>query len=68
MHFPHIAKRGVWSFASRNLFTAKQLKTHSDEPLPLNGYDANLDRQDGLKEVPLHDAVSIDVAIEYLGG
>ena len=50
------------------LFTAKQLKTQRDEPLPLNGHDTNLDRQDGLEEAPLHDAVSVGVAIEYLEG
>ena len=50
------------------LFTAtgKQFKTKRDDTIPLNGYDANLDRQDGLEEAPLHDAVYIGVAIEYL--
>ena len=36
--------------------------------VPLNGRDANLDRQDGLEEVPLLDAVFVDIAIEYLEG
>ena len=54
------------SFTSRKLLTAKQLKTQRDKSAPLDGHDANLDRQDGLKEAPLHYAVSIGVAIEYL--
>ena len=54
-------------FTSRNLFTAnKQLKTQAVENVPLNGRDANLDRQDGLEEAPLHNAVLIGVAVEYL--
>ena len=55
-----------FSFPKRNLFTAKQLKTQADGNVPLNGHDAHLDRQDGLEEAPLHDAVFICVAIEYL--
>ena len=51
-----------------NLITANQLKTQSDGIIPCNGHDANLDRQDGLEEAPLHDAVLIGVAIEYLYG
>ena len=45
-----------------------QLKTQRDGNIPLNGHDANLDRQDGLEEVPLHYAVSVGVATEYLEG
>ena len=55
-----------FSFSKRNLFTATQLKTQADENIPLNGHDANLDRQDGLEEAPLHDAVLVGVAIEHL--
>ena len=64
--FLQIFKSDDISFTACNLFTAKQLKTQTVEVIPLNGHDANLDRQDGLEEAPLHDAVFIGVAIEYL--
>ena len=67
LYFPFSTTNvAVGRFTALNLFTAKQLKTQRDEPHPLNGHDANLDRQDGLEEAPLHDAVYIGVAIEYL--
>ena len=50
------------------LLKTKQLKTQRDGIFPLNGHDANLGRQDGLEEAPLHDAVLVGVAIDYLEG
>ena len=63
---PFCNKCGGWSFTALNLFTAKQLKTQTDDCIPLNGHDANLDCQDGLEEAPLYDAISVEVTVEYL--
>ena len=66
LYFPFSTTNvAVGRFTALNLFTAKQLKTQRDDSIPLNGHDANLDRQDGLDEAPLHDAISVEVTIKY---